>query len=477
MKKTVTVLIIITLIALITISYGNLNYNGNQAKATHYVCTGSWEDSKCRGCHVDANEDLLNSYHVQQVSRKSIDEQWNPLFLNLVNQEGAKKLVNGCDQCHTHGIPTHISSIATAAMQVECTNCHIKDESVYTIHDADGIIGSSITTDCATCHLDETNNDGDILYWTSPSADTCANKCHLSNVAISAEMWGSDDFASYDVHASAGVGCLDCHVTNDHQIGRDSMPIYSETVPDNFYPMKSCVDCHAEVTHGMVVDAHIKTVGCEACHIPVLPGGEIPGGMPISSIDYSTGHRKVTNEWQEFNPVLAWFNGSENGIPHPCDKDDPGAVIKPFNVITISWWDEGNDVDIRNNPNSSTNRGDPIVLSHVRAIGTSTDIEESTNRMRTFDFNYDKIPDYPNAVLRQVDAYYLVSHNIVGKESALGKSALWCADCHGNTSRIDWTLLGYEADPAQTDPPTDFTTYEITVEVIPERPKPVEVIK
>lgn len=97
--------------------------------------------------------------------------------------------------------------------------------------------------------------------------------------------------------------------------------------------------------------------------------------------------------------------------------------------------------------------------------------------MRTFDFNYDKIPDYPNAVLRQMDAYYLVSHNIVGEESALGKSALWCADCHGNTSRIDWTLLGYEADPAQTDPPTDFTTYEITVEVIPERPKPVEVVK
>ena len=93
------------------------------------------------------------------------------------------------------------------------------------------------------------------------------------------------------------------------------------------------------------------------------------------------------------------------------------------------------------------------------------------------DFNYDKIPDYPNAVLRRADAYYQVSHNIVGAKSALEKSALWCADCHGNTSRIDWTQLGYEADPAQTDPPTDFSTYEITVEIIPERPKPVEVVK
>ena len=89
----------------------------------------------------------------------------------------------------------------------------------------------------------------------------------------------------------------------------------------------------------------------------------------------------------------------------------------------------------------------------------------------------DKIPDYPNAILRKTDAYYPVSHNIVSEESALGKSALWCADCHGNTSVIDWIALGYESDPAQTDPPTDFTTYEVTVEIIPARPKPVEVIK
>jgi hypothetical protein len=465
MTKMITILAIIALMAFITISYGNLNYNGNQAQATHYICSGSWEDSKCRGCHVDANEDILNSYHVQQVNLKSINKQWNPLFLNLFDQKGVKE----CDQCHVQGIPPHSKTIATAATEVECTSCHIRDESIYAIHDKDGIVGGNITTDCTTCHYNDMNADNKVRYWTSPSASTCANKCHRVDAAITAVMWGSEDFALYDVHAGAGIDCLQCHVTLNHQIGRDSMVNYSKQDIDNTYPMKQCIDCHAGVTHGMIADAHIEKVGCEACHIPVLPGG-----MSISSLDYSNGHRKVTYHLKEFQPVLAWFNGTVDGIPHQCDRDDPDAVIKPFNVITITWWDEGNDMDIRNNPYSSTLRGNPILLSYVRAAGANNDINTSTNKLRNFDSNYDRVPDYPNAVLRKVDAYYLVSHNIVGSASALGKSALWCADCHGNTSRIDWTLLGYEKDPAQTDPPTDFTTYKVTVEIIPARPKPVE---
>lgn len=473
MTKMITALAAFSLMVLIIIYFGNLNYNGYQPLAAHYITNNSWSDEKCKSCHVDVFDDVSNSYHVQFVNLYGIDGQWDPLFLNLVEKQGASRLVRGCGQCHPQGIPPHDPTIAAVAAQSECSRCHSKDDLVFEIHDTDEIVGGIITTDCRICHSDNINTEN--LHLTHISDATCANKCHLTDVAIRAVMWCSDDYGTYDVHANAGIGCIQCHITSDHQIGRGNIIDRSDPTPTVDQFVKQCIDCHTEVSHGMIVDAHLEKVSCEACHIPSLPGGQLPGGKPIYSIDWTNGYKNITFRTNDFQPVLAWFNGNVNGIPHPSDRDDPGAVLKPFNTINVAWWDEGNNRDINSNPNSSTQWGSPVVLSYIRFADTNGDGEVSIDEMREFDFENYGIPEFPNAVLRNVDIYYSVSHNIVKGESALGKSALWCADCHGNTSRIDWNLLGYESDPAQTDPPTDFTTYEITVEIIPARPKPVEV--
>ncbi|MDP2846056.1 MAG: methanogenesis multiheme c-type cytochrome, partial [Candidatus Methanoperedens sp.] len=353
-----------------------------------------------------------------------------------------------------------------------CGRCHSEDELIFKKHDADGIIGGSISTNCQTCHSGDTSTEN--LYFTHIADTTCANKCHQTDVATRAVMWSSDNYSSYDVHSNAGIGCIQCHITSNHQIGRGNIIDRSDSSVAADQLVRQCIDCHTEVTHGMIVDAHLEKVSCEACHIPLLPGGMLPGGEPVYSIDWTKGHRDITFKEMDFQPVLAWFNGTVQGIPYPSKRDDPGAVLKPFNVISITWWDEGNDMDIVNSPDSSLRWGSPIVLSHISAADTNRDGEISIGEMRLFDSDIYGKPDYHNAVLRNRQFYYSVSHNIVSKKSALGKSALWCADCHGNTSRIDWALLGYEADPAQTDPPTDFTSYKITVETIPARPEPVE---
>ena len=471
MKKIITVLSVIILTGIIIISYGNLNYNGNQALAAHSICNNTWSDEKCMNCHANVYSDVVNSYHVQQVNRDVVDGQWDLLFLNLVEKQDTTRLVRGCGQCHPRGTPPHDPTIAAAAGQSECSRCHSKTDLVFEIHDTGEIVGGTITTDCTMCHVTtEESNSAHI------SDATCANKCHHTDVAKRAVMWCSDDYAAYDVHANAGIGCLQCHITSDHQIGKGNIIDRSDSIVTTDQPVKQCIDCHMEVTHGMIVDAHFEKVACEACHIPKLPGGQQPGGTAIDSIDWTNGNKDTEYKNVDFQPVLAWFNGTVNGIPQPSNKDDPGAVLKPFNVITITWWDEGIDLNVVKNPNTSLNRGDPITLSHIRSADINGDGEVSTEEIREFDLKLYGITGYPDTVLRHMDMYYSVSHNIVGEESALGKSALWCADCHGNTSRIDWVSLGYEADPAQTDPPTDFTTYEITVEVVPARPKPVEVV-
>lgn len=452
MTKVYILMATFALSTLIIISFSNIDYNGYQPLAAHYINNDTWSDEKCSSCHFSIYDEVVNSYHVQLVNSYGANGQWDPLFLNLIEKRDTGKIIIGCSLCHIQGICPHKPAVAAVATQSECSRCHLQDDLIFKIHDADGITGGSITTNCLTCHSGDTSTEN--LYFTHIADTTCANKCHQTGVATRAVMWSSDNYGSYDVHSNAGIGCIQCHITSNHQIGRGNIIDRSDSSVAADQLVRQCKDCHTEVTHGMIVDAHLEKVSCEACHIPVLPGGMLPGGKPVYSIDWTKGHRDITFKEKDFQPVLAWFNGTVQGIPYPSERDDPGAVLKPFNVISITWWDEGNDMDIVNNPNSSLQWGSPVVLSHIDVNGKS---------------------DYPNAVLRNRQFYYSVSHNIVSKKSALGKSALWCADCHGNTSRIDWKLLGYEADPAQTDPPTDFTSYKITVEIIPARPKPLEV--
>ena len=425
-KKMYVIIAVIAVAALIIIAGGNLDYGGHQAQAAHYIHGDSWSD-ECESCHPNKYNACNKTFHVLYTSG-TIAFPWDPLFLDPALKKVDTRLTK--------------ENVGT-----NCTACH---------HDYDAI------------------NNLDPLYIAPPTSATCARKCHCDDVEKRAVMWCSDDYATYDVHSNASVICIQCHVNGNARgniIDR----------PDSFHLIKSalkkCIDCHVGVTHGMIADAHLEKVSCESCHIPALPGGELPGGSPIDSIDYSDGERRITYRAEDFEPTLAYYNGTHEGIPHPSSKDEPGALLKPFNVITITWWDEGNDSRVVKDPDSSLYWGDPIPLSHVRAADSNNDGEVNEGEMRGFDTGDDGTPDYPDAVLRQVDLYYSVSHNIVGEASALKTGALWCADCHGNTTtRIDWTLLGFEADPAETDPPTDFTTYNITVETIPPRPKPVEVI-
>ncbi len=414
-KKMYVMIAVIIVAALIIVAGGNLDYDGHQALAAHYIHGDSWSDEACKRCHGGKYEKGLRTFHVLYASGEIV-RPWDPLFLDPALKEVDTRLAK-----------------------------------------------ENFATNCSACHVNDIDPDG-ACYLASPSSATCARKCHCVDVEKRAVMWCSDDYAAYDVHADADVICIQCHVNGNARGNIIDRPDSSHLIKS---ALKKCTDCHAGVTHGLIEDACIEKVSCESCHIPALPGGDLPGGSPIDSIDYSDGERRVTYHTEDFEPTLAYYNGTHEGMPHPSGKDDPGAVLKPFNVITIRWWDKGDDSRVVTNPNSSLYWGNPIPLSHVRAADSSNDGEVSIDEMRGLDFNDDGTPDYPDAVLRQVDVYYSVSHNIVGEESALGRGALWCADCHGNRSRINWTLLGFESDPAETDPPTDFTTYNITVETIP----------
>jgi methanogenesis multiheme c-type cytochrome len=285
----------------------------------------------------------------------------------------------------------------------------------------------------------------------------------------------AENYSEYDVHAN--VNCVECHETDEHEIGR-RIPL--DSTHEDYVEVKSCDSegCHAGISHGGIVDAHLETIECETCHIPMLPGGNITGKAPISSCSWENGVLEETYHESNFTPTLAWSKGIYNEkLPVMASKDEEGVKLKAFNPINGVWWDEGLDQDVLTNPDNSSSLGNPISPSIVKAADSNGDGKVTSSEIRSYDGNLDKQPDYPNAILRHVDLLYQVSHNIVSKDIGMS-DPLKCDNCHGVSAsgslHVNWTLLGYDKDPAETTPPTNFSAKEIPVTIPGQKPVEVE---
>jgi methanogenesis multiheme c-type cytochrome len=339
-----------------------------------------------------------------------------------------------------------------------------------------------------------------VLSAGSPADISCDASCHTYDGPLRGVMMGTDEYEKYDAHAAAGITCPFCHITANH-LTEGAVHEIPSTIPDS--PLNSVdntvLSCDSEgchlITHDMIADGHLSAgLTCEACHVSMLPGG-----VAIESVNWANGVRKETIKSSNFRPVLAWAKEPVAGeLPHVDSKDDEGARLMPFNVITGTWWDAGINADVRSNPDTSVALGNPISLSHVKAADSNGDGTVTQEEMRTFDGNGDGQPDYQNAVLRQQDLYYKVSHNIASSTVGIAK-ALDCDDCHAASGTsllnsihfsgkqikcenchvinppIDWRSLGYEYDPAAPESYTDYSEKTIVATPYEARPKPTEV--
>ncbi|WP_370575555.1 methanogenesis multiheme c-type cytochrome, partial [Methanomethylovorans sp.] len=302
-----------------------------------------------------------------------------------------------------------------------------------------------------------------------PTKEQCGTTCHQNEAATSAVTWMAANSNDYDVHAN--VNCVECHETDEHQIGR-RVPL--DSTHYNYVEVKSCDSegCHAGISHGDIVDSHLETLECETCHITMLPGGNLTGVTPVSGFSWENGVLEEAYHESDFTPTLAWSAGLYNGkLPVMANKDTEGVKLNTFNVITGVWWDEGQNQDVLNDPDNSSSLGDPIPPSAVKSADSNGDGKVTSSEIRSYDGNLDNQPDYPNAVLRNVDLLYQVSHNVASTDVGMA-DPLKCADCHGTSEalHIDWGFLGYEKDPAGTTTPTQ----EISVTIPGQKPTEVE---
>ncbi len=261
--------------------------------------------------------------------------------------EGKKEELRseGCGQCHIGGgygppseemLPVVVRD-KRAENGIDCLICHSRTYDMderYVIDDGVGLrwnqdrsmkaamtVGRPTSEACLRCHQHDMG--GDTYPYNEASRHLGYKHPRLLH---SAAKRGTPYAAESDVHAAAGLSCLDCHVTEGHKIarGRKGVDMVSNDLPDVDV---SCVGCHTSSPHvanpavRAILNGHTARIACETCHI--------------------------TRLWQDNIVLTDWLNpqwNAEEGIFVPQALYQTGDMSKAVGYL----WLNGNGTFLAN---------------------------------------------------------------------------------------------------------------------------------
>lgn len=165
---------------------------------------------------------------------------------------------------------------------------------------------------------------------------------------------------SWDVHAAAGLSCLDCHASRGHLIARGT---HTTTIMANDLPgvEVGCAGCHDEAPHpgetaaGRALNRHLERVACQTCHIPWLHEDN------VTLRDFSVTERETLGGIHLYRDVskerlpgrgiaYVWWNGDATFLGNPIGDNpngdglyrfyEPGHVWPEFAGFDYAGWYE-----------------------------------------------------------------------------------------------------------------------------------------
>ncbi len=210
----------------------------------------------CEMCHAGVTEDVMHSVHYTWNEKL---DHYSPIpatiarinWLGMLNEDLG--IPGGCGRCHTGagampGDPDQ-ATVADEA-QIDCLICHSPNYDLglrFPIQNEDG--SWALT------------QDRTLLAARNAQRPTAANclRCHM-NVGGGPLLKRGTDFAPVadkhgvsslgDVHAEAGLDCVDCHRSIDHQIMGYGPTLWSRDLPDM---RLACEGCHTDAPHDNVI--------------------------------------------------------------------------------------------------------------------------------------------------------------------------------------------------------------------------------
>ena len=432
----------------------------------------------CLNCHGKIADNVMTTAHFK----------WEGVAAGITGYEG-----------EIHGKKDLINNfcIAVPTNEGRCTHCHTG----YGWADNTFAFNDPETIDCLICHdqsgtykkqktaagAPDPNVDLDIVARSValndgvPTRQNCTF-CHANAGGGDNVKHGDiamsllDTTRDFDVHMGTDGGdfaCVDCHWSEkvgdelvDHGIA--GMAYHSVDEGD----MQECDDCHGNrdnIHVGSTVEGVITlhpTLACQVCHIPAIARNTSTmtewywdeAGQNIDPIptDPATGRptydkKKGTFVWaNNVRPALLYYDGKwdrkminvndtytttpvDLGSP-TADYNTPGAMIYPFKKMV------GNQVADTVNQR--------IMVPHLFGMAGGPNpywggfdwnlaIQDgATYTGQPYSGTYDFVDTF---------MFLKVDHEVAPADQAYGMNGA-CGDCHTGP-QIDWTLLGYDADP------------------------------
>ncbi len=286
--------------------------------------------------------------------------------------ENGDTLSEGCGQCHIGGQPTAplgemMPGYRTRDSEKEAIDCLICHSVGYDMNKR-----QVASDNKGRWYWDQDRSMRAAMTVTQPTSQACL-RCHQHNLAgdiyvdnanpsfhesiINAgtnrprvkhpgSKRGTPFTPAWDVHAAAGVNCIECHQTEGHYIakGTHTTTMMTNDVPD---VEVACQNCHGAEPHteGEFADFyndHLDKIACQTCHIPNLQEDNATYrdfANPVFEKDPGIWvYDDIKKETEPGKGIIyAWWNGDCTFLGNPIGDNPNGENLYSFYKPTHIW--------------------------------------------------------------------------------------------------------------------------------------------
>ena len=282
-------------------------------------------------------------------------------------------LSEGCGQCHIGGqyqvplgeIMPFYRTLDEEKEAIDCLICHavaydmnkkqvVRDKNGKMRWDQDRSLKAALSVtrptsqNCLRCH--QHNFGGDIyIDPADPSfMQSMLNPGHQRpRVKHPGSKRGTPFSPTWDVHAAAGVSCIDCHITEGHRIAKGT---HTTTMMTNDLPdvEVACENCHSSEPHqenseiAEYLNSHVEKIACQTCHIPSLHPDNATRrdfAHPVYEEDHHIWvYDDIEKETEPGKGIkYVWWNGDATFLGNPIGDNPNGEGLYKFYNPTHTW--------------------------------------------------------------------------------------------------------------------------------------------
>jgi len=405
----------------------------------------------CLSCHTERDKEIMATSHwnwerTEMLEGKGLVKLGKKNILNnfCIGVSGSEKT---CTRCHIGYGWEDKSFDFNEPTNIDCLVCHDQTDTYVKGKGMAGLPDPSVNLNYVSQNVGQPRkeNCGVCHFWGGGGNNVKHGELDVAMLDCSREV---------DVHmAQEGedMSCVDCHVTEKHQMAGKVYALSSENKD-----RATCVQCHTEQPHqNEILNDHNIRIACQTCHIPVYAkqnatkmiwdwstaGRLDDNGKPMHENDAYGNHNYLSikgnfvyDDW--VTPEYYWFNGIAN---HQLITDKIDTIPVQMNTLYGSYRDKG-----KNQTSLEGSKIWPVKVHRGKQIYDTENMtliqpklwdSEKGKGAYWLDFDWDEAnrvgmeyigQDYSGAYgFVETEMYWPLNHQV----SPADKS-LQCIDCH-----------------------------------------------